>query len=357
MAHPEVVLDGITVGLDRPPYVIAEIGHNHMGDVEECKRLFRMAADAGVNAVKIQKRDNETLYTREFYNSPYNSEAAYAPTYGEHRDFLEFSLGEYIELQEFANFLGITFIASAFDLPSLDFLEAIDVPFYKVASGSITNPLLLRRVAGLGKPILASFGGATDAEVFRAVETLSAQGSPVILLHCVAGYPPKPEDLNLDRILVFQEAYPGNVIGFSDHDDGISMALVAWAKGARVFEKHITLSHTNKGTDHPFSLEYMGLRAYIGNLHEAERASVLQDQPLEVELKPIRKMGAACYFNRDMKVGDVVTVDNLVLKSPIDGLKGWAYDDLIGSILIVDVAAESPLDLSMFSWEIKKFNG
>lgn len=357
MTQPEVVLDGITVGPDRPPYVIAEIGHNHMGDIEECKSLFRMAADAGVNAVKIQKRDNETLYTREFYNSPYNSEAAYAPTYGEHRDFLEFSLREYFELQEFANFLGITFIASAFDLPSLEFLEAIDVPFYKVASGSITNPLLLRRVANLGKPILASFGGATDTEVFRAVETLSAQGSPVILLHCVAGYPPKPEDLTLDRIMVFREDYPNNVIGFSDHDDGISMALVAWAKGARVFEKHITMSHTHKETDHPFSLEYMGLRAYTGNLHEAERASVLKDQPLKVELKPMRKMGSACYFNRDMKIGDTVTVDNLVLKSPVDGLLGWAYDDLIGSILIVDVEAESPLDLSMFSWETEEFDG
>ena len=353
----EVVLDGITVGSNRPPYIIAEGGHNHMGDIEECKRLMSMTRDAGANAFKIQKRDNKELYTKKFYNSNYNSENSYGPTYGEHRDYLEFTLGQYLELQQFANYLGITFIATAFDLNSLDFLEELDVPFYKIASGSITNPLLLRRVARLGRPILASFGGATDTEVFRAVETLSAQGSPVILLHCVAGYPPKPEDLNLDRILVLQEDYPNNVIGFSDHDDGISMALVAWAKGARVFEKHITMSHTHKGTDHPFSLEYMGLRAYTGNLHEAERASVLQNQPLEVELKPMRKMGSACYFNRDMKVGDIVTVDNLILKSPADGLLGWAYDDLIGSQLEVDVAAESPLDLSMFSWEIKEFDG
>jgi len=347
--NAEVVLDGITVGLDRPAYVISEIGHNHMGDVEECKRLFRMAVDAGVNAVKLQKRDNEILYTKNFYDSPYNSENAYADTYGKHRDYLEFTFAQYLELQEFANYLGITFIATAFDLNSLDFLEELDVPFYKVASGSITNPLLLRRVASLGKPILASFGGATDTEVFRAVETLSAQGSPVILLHCVAGYPPKAEELNLDRIMVFREEYPGNVIGFSDHDDGISMALVAWAKGARVFEKHITLSHTNKGTDHPFSLEFMGLRTYVGNLHEAERASVLQDQPLEIEKGPLQKMGSACYFNRDMKKGDIVTVDDLILKSPAVGLLGWMYDDLIGRRLLVDVAAESPL-AEVFFW-------
>ena len=164
----------------------------------------------------------------------------------------------------------------------------------------------------------------------------------------MAGYTPKPEDLNLDRILVFQEEYPENVIGFSDHDDGISMALVAWAKGARVFEKHITLSHTNKGTDHPFSLEYMGLRTYVGNLQEAERASVLQNQPLEVEVGPLHKMGSACYFNRDMKRGDTITVDNLILKSPAEGLLGWEYDNLIGRQLVVDVVAESPLEEAFF---------
>ena len=344
----EVVLDGITVGLNRPPYIIAEGGNNHMGNIEECKRLMSMARDAGANAFKLQKRDNKQLYTKKFYDSNYNSEAAYGPTYGTHRDFLEFSLVEYLELQQFANFLGITFIVSAFDLNSLDFLEALDVPFYKIASGSITNPLLLRRVARLRKPILVSFGGATTTEVARTVKMLSAQGSPVILLHCVAGYPPKPEELSLDRILVLRREYPNNVIGFSDHDDGISMALVAWAKGARVFEKHITLSHTNKGTDHPFSLEYMGLRAYVGNLHEAERASVLLDQPLESEIRPLYKMGAACYFNKDMKIGDVVTVDNLVLKSPADGLLGWEYDDLIGKFLFEEVDKENPLVWEMF---------
>ena len=319
-----------------------------MSDIEECKRLFVMARDAGARAVKLQKRDVEELYTQNFRDSIYNSENSYGRTYGEHREFLEFSFGQYLELQEFANYLGITFIVTAFDLPSLEFVEALEVPFYKVASGSITNPLLLRKIASLGAPILVSFGGAPDALVEAAVQTLAANGAELVLLHCVAGYPPKPEELSLERIKFFSAQYPDSVIGFSDHDDGISMALVAWSYGARVFEKHITLSHTNKGTDHAFSLEAAGLRSYIGNLNEAHIASPLRDQPQESELEPIYKMGSAVYLNRDMVKGEVVRAENLVLKSPAEGLPGWDYDDIIGQVLVRDVRSEEPLDWAFF---------
>ena len=344
------VLDGISVGPDYPPYVIAEGGSNHMGDIEECKRLMLMAHDAGAQAFKIQKRDNKTLYTEEFYNSAYNSENAYKSTYGAHRDYLEFSLGQFLELQEYANFLGITFIATPFDLPSVDFLEAINVPFYKVASGSISNPLLLRKIASIGVPVVASFGGATPEEVERVVLLFADAGTELILLHCVAGYPPRPEELTLETIDLLRETYPDHVVGFSDHDDGISMALVAWAKGARVFEKHITNSHTNKGTDHAFSLEYMGLRSYIGNLHEAGRASPYQKQPLESERDPLHKMRSSVYTTRDIAAGEILTAADLVLKSPADGMDGWEYDKLLGLRVRELIEKEEPL-----SWQ--KFEG
>ena len=345
---PEVILDGLTVGLNRPPYVIAEIGHNHMGDVEEAKRLFDTARDGGANAVKLQKRDNAELYTRAFYSSPYNSENAYADTYGAHRDALEFSLGEFLGLQEYANYLGITFIATPFDLPSVDFLESIDVPYYKVASGSISNPLLLRKIASIGVPVVASFGGATPAEVERVVLLFADAGTELILLHCVAGYPPSPDELTLDTIDLLRDTYPDHVVGFSDHDDGISMALVAWEKGARVFEKHITMSHSNKGTDHSFSLEYMGLRSYTGNLHEAVKASAYQSQPLESERDPLRKMRSAVYTTRDMEIGETVTEADLILKSPEEGLSGWEYDKLLGLTVREPIKKEEPLSWQMF---------
>jgi N-acetylneuraminate synthase/sialic acid synthase len=314
-----------------------------MGSVAEAKRLIEMAVEKGADAVKLQKRNNELLYTKRFYESAYNSEAAYAPTYGKHREALEFGRDEYLDLQEYSTYLGITFIATPFDLDSLDFLEGINVPYFKIASGSITNPVLLRAVGSIGKPILASFGGAPLESIARAVEALASGGSPLVLLHCVAGYPAKPTELGLERIAWLAAEYPEYVIGYSDHDDGVAMGAVAYVHGARVFEKHVTMSHSNRGTDHSFALEPGGLGSYIRNLQEAYFASKWQDQPLESEKGPMYKMGSAAYLNRNMKAGERITAGDLVLKSPVDGLGGWAYDLLIGKLLLVNVNAEQPL--------------
>jgi len=342
----EIVLDGLTVGEERPPYVIAEAGNNHMGDLEEAKRLMEMAREAGANAIKFQKRDNATLFTKKFYNSPYNSESAYANTYGAHRDYFEFSLGQYLELKAYADFLGITMIATPFDLPSVDFLENVEIPFYKVASGSIHNPLLLKRIAATEKPIIASFGGCDWDTMEKAVHVLTERGSPLVMLHCTASYPAKPEYLGLERIAIMRFEYPDQVIGFSDHDDGIAMAVAAYTLGARVFEKHITMSHTNRGTDHAFSLEYFGLRSYVANLHKAHEAIKVLNHPLEIEKGPIYKMGYAVYPAAALKAGTIILPDDLVIKSPMEGLEGWEYNKIVGMTLARDVEKEQPL-----SWD------
>ena len=344
----EIALDGILVGDDHPPYCIAELGHNHMGSVAEAKRLIEVAVEKGADAVKLQKRNNELLYTKRFFESAYNSEAAYAPTYGKHREALEFGRDEYLDLQEYSTYLGITFVATPFDLDSLEFLEDLNVPYFKIASGSLTNPVLLRAVASIGKPILASFGGAPLASIARAVEALASGGSPLVLLHCVAGYPAKPNELGLERIAWLAAEYPEYVIGFSDHDDGVAMGAVAYVHGARVFEKHITMSHANRGTDHAFALEPGGLGSYIRNLKEAHLASQWQEQPLEIEKGPMKKMGASVYLSRNMRAGERITAGDLVLKSPIDGLEGWEYDSLIGKQLLVNVNAEQALRREYF---------
>ncbi len=344
----EVVLDGIAVGGDKPPYVIAEIGCNHLGDIEEAKRLIEMARDAGANCCKLQKRDNATLFTKAFYNSPYNSESAWANTYGAHRDYFEFSLGQYLELKAYADYIGITMIATPFDIPSVDFLEAVEIPFYKVASGSVTNPLLLRKLATLGKPIVVSFGGADFGTIAKTVSELGKYGTPLVLLHCTASYPAKPEDLALEHISIFRRDYPQHVIGFSDHEDGIAMGVAAYTLGARVFEKHITMSHTNRGTDHAFSLEYFGIRSYIGNLHKAHVAIQYKEHPMPSEIKPIFKMGYAVYPSLNIKKGVTITPSDLVIKSPMEGLVGWEYDNLIGKVTIRELEKEEPLSLEDF---------
>jgi len=346
----EVVLDGTAVGNGHPPYVIAEAGSNHGGNLEEAKKLIAVAAAAGANACKFQKRANRELYTESYYDAPYDNELSYGKTYGEHRDFLEFDRDQYRELQSYAAEHKISFIATPFDIPSVEFLENLGVPYYKVASGSVQNPLLLRAIGRVGKPVVISFGGARSDTVFRAVSELEKFGCPLVLLHCTAAYPAPPAFLGLKRIGWLKEKFPQHVVGFSDHDDGVAIGVAAYAWGAKVFEKHITLDHSNRGTDHAFSLEPGGLQAYVRNLKETWAADQLLDHPVELELKPIYKMGSGVYPRHNLEPGQVITSDDLVIKSPADGLSGWAYDELIGRRLNCRVKAEQPLRWEYFDF-------
>src|ERR1041384_4653574 len=153
-------------------YVIAEIGHNHQGKLETAKELFRAAKECGVNAVKLQKRDNRSLYTRDMYNKPYDNENSFGTTYGEHREFLEFGMPEYKELQQYVGVLGLAFFATAFDFHSADFLTELNVHAFKIASGDLRNIPLLKYVAGFQKPVIVSTGGGTMEDVQRAYDAV-----------------------------------------------------------------------------------------------------------------------------------------------------------------------------------------
>ena len=338
-----VDLAGTLVGDDYPAYTISEIGHNHQGSVQKAMDLIDIAVRAGANAVKTQKRDNKTLYTEEFYNSIYNSENSFGRTYGEHREFLEFGKKEYLELMLYASTKNITFFATAFDVPSADFLEDIGVPFYKIASGGATNTTLLRHVAGFGKPMIVSLGGCTPQDIRRVYNTVCPINSQLVFMHCVAAYPAPVDLLNLVRIGDLKRRYPDAVIGFSDHQDGISMGPVAYALGARVFEKHITFSHSAKGTDHAFSLEEAGLTTYIKYINHAHKAMKRLDQPLEEEKAPIKKMSQGVYATRDMEAGTWLRQRDLALKSPASQVAAWWYEVLVGKVLRESVKRDEPI--------------
>jgi N-acetylneuraminate synthase/sialic acid synthase len=264
----ELVIDGKLIDDDSDCYVIAEIGHNHQGNLELCKRMFAAAAESGADAVKLQKRDNRSLYTDGFYNSPYNSENAFGATYGLHREALEFDRTQYIILQEYAATIGITFFATAFDIPSADFLAELEMPAIKIASGDCKNERLLEYVADLDIPIILSTGGCSMEDVIRADDICS----PDAILQCTSGYPARHDELNIAVIDTFLDAFPDAVVGFSDHSNGIAMAPIAYALGARIIEKHFTLDRTLKGTDQPFSLEPAGLRKMVRDLRRAKVA-------------------------------------------------------------------------------------
>jgi sialic acid synthase len=331
-----LTIDGFDIHDGSECYVIAEVGHNHQGSVEQAKAMLTVAKDCGVNAVKLQKRSNRTLYTREFFEQPYDNESSFGPTYGEHREALELGRDDYVELQRYARELGITFFATPFDVESADFLEELDVPAYKVASADLVNTPLLRHVAAFGKPLLLSTGGASIEDVDRAVETIRPINERLGILQCTAAYPCETEDLNLQVITTLRERYPEFVIGLSDHQNGISMALVAYMLGARVIEKHFTLNHAWKGTDHAFSLMPEGMRKLVRDLKRVPRA--LGDgvkRPLEVEDGPLRKMGKKLVAARDLEEGHVLTAEDIAVRSPADGgLPPYELDRVVGLRLL-----------------------
>ncbi len=327
-------------------YVIAEIGHNHQGDMETCKAMFRAAKEAGADAVKLQKRDNHALFTAEMYASPYNSENAYAPTYGEHREKLEFGKDQYRELKAYADELGILFFSTAFDRPSADLLHEIDMPAYKIASGDVVNTPLLKHVAAFGKPMIVSTGGATMEDVRRAYEAIMPINPNLCIMQCTSGYPPPYEQLNLRVIETFMQAFPDIVIGFSSHDTGIAMPLIGYMLGARVFEKHFTLNRAWKGTDQAFSLEPAGLRRVVRDLHRTVVA--LGDgakTPYDSEGRPLAKMVKRMVAARDLPAGHVLGEADIDFRIPVEAkitdnaLPPYWSDHFLGKALKAPVPA------------------
>jgi N-acetylneuraminate synthase/sialic acid synthase len=337
-----LIIDGVVIGDDEPCYVIAEIGHNHQGDVEQAKRLIDAAKDCGASAVKLQKRSNQTLYTREFYEQPYDNELSFGRTYGEHREALEFDKAQYRELLAYAREAGITLFATAFDFESADELAELGAPAFKFASGDLKNTPLQRHVAAFGKPMLLSTGGATMADVDRAVEMILPLNDQVAVLQCTAAYPADVEDLNLSVITTLRERFPQLVIGLSDHQNGIAMAVVAYMLGARVIEKHFTLDHAQKGRDHAFSLMPEGLRRLVRDVHRVPAAlGDAEKRPLPVEAEPLEKMGKKLVASRDLELGHVLAPDDVAIKSPADGgLPPYELDRLVGRRLRRPVAFE-----------------
>src|SRR4249919_4276952 len=317
---PELIVDGKRISGDGPAYVVAEIGHNHHGDLEKAKALVRAARECGADAVKLQKRDNAQLYTRALYDAPYDNEHSFGRTYGEHREALELSAAEWLELREFSREEGITLFGTVFDEPSADFLHELDLPAFKIASGDLTNTPLLRHVAGLGRPIFLSTGGGTMDDVERAVDTILPLNEQLCVMQCTASYPCEVEELNLGVIETYRERFPDLVIGLSDHQSGYTMSLVGYMLGARVIEKHFTLNHAWKGSDHAFSLMPEGMRRLVRDLHrvpDAVGAGV--KHPLESERRPLEKMGKKLVATRDLPVGHVLSADDLAARSPADG--------------------------------------
>jgi N-acetylneuraminate synthase len=258
------------IGGGRPAYVIAEIGLNHNGDVDIAKKLIDVAARAGADAVKFQKRTPEISTPEHMRDVPRETPWG-VMSYLEYRRRVEFGRDEYVEIGDHATMLGLDWFASPWDVPSVDFLEDLNVVAHKVASASLTDTELLVRLRETGKPVILSTGMSTIEQIDRALDTLGTDR--VVLMHATSTYPLEPEEANLRVIATLRDRYPGVPVGYSGHERGLQISLAAVAIGAVAVERHITLDRTMWGSDHAASLEPTGLEHLVRDIRVIERAT------------------------------------------------------------------------------------
>ncbi|WP_084516586.1 N-acetylneuraminate synthase family protein [Microtetraspora niveoalba] len=263
-----VRIGGELVGPGLPVYVIGEIGINHNGDLDIARRLIDVAADAGCQAVKFQKRTPEICVPPEqrgqMRSTPWGE-----MTYLDYKIRTEFGRDEYAAIARHCAARGVDWFASPWDVPSVEFLEGMDVVAHKVASASVTDHELLRALAATGKPIILSTGMSTIEEIDRAVEILGTSG--LVLMHATSTYPLPPEEANLRTIVTLRERY-GVPVGYSGHERGLQISLAAVTLGAVAVERHITLDRTMWGSDHAASLEPSGLEHLVRDIRIIESA-------------------------------------------------------------------------------------
>ena len=249
--------------------IIAEIGINHNGDMDICKKLINVAKDAGADCVKFQKRDINQVYTQEFLDSP--RESQWGTTQREQKLGLEFNADEYQEIEDYCKEKGLEWFASAWDINSQKFLRQFNSKYNKVASAMIVHTDLLKEIASEGKHTFVSTGMTTYDDIQTAVDIFRKADCPFELMHTVSTYPMKDEDANLNMIKTLREKFKCDV-GYSGHEVGLAVSYAATALNITSLERHITIDRSMYGSDQSASVEPSGYRQLVGAVRKIELA-------------------------------------------------------------------------------------
>ncbi len=323
--------------------IVAEIGQNHGGDIETAKRLIDMAAECEATAVKFTARDIVSDATQEMRDSPYTSPNSFGATYGEHRQALELTEESHAELKAYAEARRLIWFCTACDIPSVEMLERLGNPFYKVASRDLDNGPLLDRISQTGKPIFLSTGMSNTADIAAALKQLDDVRDNVVLMHCLSQYPADYWQMNLRAMQTMHRLFDLPV-GLSDHTPGIVTAQAAVALGACVVEKHVTLSRAMPGTDHAAALEREGLRRLVRNIRITEAAMGDGIKRREPECETARrKLGRSLSSKAAILRGTLITADMVCLKSPGWGITWANRDQVIGKRAVADIPADTTI--------------
>ena len=332
----EIRIGNRLVGDGQPAFVIAEAGINHNGSMETARALIDVAADAGASAVKFQMRTYAELFREGVVQDMSEEDIGFQYVMHLIRDY-ELTVDQYAELARYTAERGLVFLCTPWDKLSVDALEDIGVPAYKIASADLPNLDLLACVAAKKKPLLVSTGMSTLAEIDTTAAFLRRAGAEFLLLHCNSSYPTAFKDVNLRFIRTLRERFDC-LVGYSGHELGIAVSEAAVVLGACVVERHFTLDRTMKGPDHAMSLEPTGLKKLVRDIRNTEAAMGTGVRVMSRgEYMNRRVLGKSVVATRAIRAGEVIGADMLAVKSPAHGLSPQRMPDLVGRVARRDV--------------------
>lgn len=327
--------------------VIAEAGVNHNGDIATAKKMVDVAKRAGVDYIKFQTFVPEKLVSRYAAKAEYQKETTNkAESQLDMLRKLALSEDEFVSLKYYCDEVGIGFISTPFDMESIDFLEKLDMDFWKIPSGEITNLPYLEKIARTGREVILSTGMSDVQEIKEAIKVLTDNGAPgIVLLHCNTQYPTPFDDVNLSAMNTIAKE-TGKEVGYSDHTKGIEVPIAAVAMGACVIEKHFTLDKTMEGPDHKASLEPGELTQMVSAIRHIEKAignGVKAPTSSEIGNKAIARKSivAACKIAK----GEILSENNITIKRPGSGISPMKWHDVIGKVAPRDFNEDELIEL------------
>lgn len=339
-------IDNQMVGADCKPFIIAEAGINHNGDLATALAMIDAAVEAEVDAVKFQTFHTEDFIDDKFVMYEYKSQGSrVSESMFDMFKRTEFSDSEWKRIKEYCDKLGITFLSTPVSMDDLRLLKNLGIGAIKVGSDDFNNTPLITQFSKCGLPLLLSCGMANDEEMKRTITIVSRNNDCICLFLCTSQYPTPAKDVNARKLLEMRNLFPEIVLGFSDHTEGSTAAIVATALGAQVFEKHFTLDHNMPGPDHWFASNPAELKEWAYSIRQAHLSlgsSSLQPTESEIQMRALARRSVVALAN--IAEGEILCIDNIGLRRPGTGIEPSHFNEIVGKTALRNISKGSQLE-------------